>query len=115
MIALPAFLTQRAKGEDLEAQLTVRTAVTALETYHTDHDTFDATRRRAVEIEPALGEARELVSSATDALVLGSPRRRTPARSSRTRAPPPAPTERTCDRHGHGGCRDSADAAGNWW
>ena len=44
MIALPAFLGQRLKGEDSEAQQMVRTVATALATYHTDENTYDATR-----------------------------------------------------------------------
>jgi prepilin-type N-terminal cleavage/methylation domain-containing protein len=57
MIALPAFIGQRMKGEDTDAQTTVRTVATALATYHTDHNTYDATRAELVAIEPAVGAA----------------------------------------------------------
>ena len=57
MIALPTFIGQRMKGEDTEAQTTVRTVATALATYHTEHDTYDATRAELVKVEPAVGEA----------------------------------------------------------
>src|ERR671917_279147 len=45
-IALPAWLDQRAKGEDTEAKLTLRTAATALDTYVVTENTYDATRER---------------------------------------------------------------------
>jgi prepilin-type N-terminal cleavage/methylation domain-containing protein len=57
MIMLPAFINQRLKGEDTEAQQMVRTVATALETFHTDRFTYDATIAELVAIEPAVGEA----------------------------------------------------------
>jgi type IV pilus assembly protein PilA len=57
MIALPAFVGQRLKGEDSEAQQMVRTVATALATYHTDESTYDATRADLVKLEPAVNEA----------------------------------------------------------
>jgi prepilin-type N-terminal cleavage/methylation domain-containing protein len=57
MIALPAFTGQRMKGEDTDAQTMVRTVATALATYHTDHNTYDATRAQLVAIEPAVDAA----------------------------------------------------------
>jgi type IV pilus assembly protein PilA len=57
MIALPAFVGQRLKGEDTEAQQMVRVVATALAAYHTDKDTFVATRAQLVAIEPAVDEA----------------------------------------------------------
>jgi prepilin-type N-terminal cleavage/methylation domain-containing protein len=67
MIALPAFISQRLKGEDTEAQQMVRTVVTALAAYETEHNTFDATRAELVAIEPAVDEATaDLVIVGTD-------------------------------------------------
>jgi type IV pilus assembly protein PilA len=57
MIALPAFVGQRLKGQDTQAQQMVRVVATALTAYHTDKDTFDATRAELVAIEPAVDEA----------------------------------------------------------
>lgn len=57
MIALPAFVGQRQKGEDTEAQQMVRTVATALATFHTDENTYDATRADLERIEPAIRNA----------------------------------------------------------
>ena len=60
MIALPAFLSQRAKGEDAHAGVMIRTAVATLGTYHTDHATYDATLTELTDLEPGLRSARAL-------------------------------------------------------
>jgi type IV pilus assembly protein PilA len=56
-IAVPAFMGQRTRADDTEAQQMVRTVATALATYHTDAHTYDATREQLAEIEPAVDEA----------------------------------------------------------
>jgi type II secretory pathway pseudopilin PulG len=56
-IALPAFIGQRTKGQDTEAQATVRTVALALATHHADEDTYNATKAELIAIEPAIGEA----------------------------------------------------------
>jgi type IV pilus assembly protein PilA len=56
-IALPAFIGQRAKGQDTEAQATLRTVALALATHHADEDTYSATKAELIAIEPAIGEA----------------------------------------------------------
>jgi type IV pilus assembly protein PilA len=54
-IALPAFLSQRAKAQDAEAKTKARTAQTAYETQYTDNQEYAAADRTALEaIEPAL-------------------------------------------------------------
>ncbi len=57
MIALPAFVGQRLKGQDTEAQQTIRTVATALAAYETEKSTYDATRAELVAVEPAVDEA----------------------------------------------------------
>jgi prepilin-type N-terminal cleavage/methylation domain-containing protein len=57
VIALPAFIGQRMRGQDTEAQQTLRTVATALEAYYSDKETYDASRAELVAIEPALSEA----------------------------------------------------------
>jgi prepilin-type N-terminal cleavage/methylation domain-containing protein len=57
MIALPAFTSQRLKGDDTKAQQMVRTVATALATYHTDESSYDATRGDLERIEPTVREA----------------------------------------------------------
>jgi prepilin-type N-terminal cleavage/methylation domain-containing protein len=67
MIALPAFIGQRMKGEDTDAQQMVRTVATALATHHTDHDTYDADRADLVRIEPAVDNASDALEVSGDA------------------------------------------------
>ena len=53
-IALPAFLGQRAKGQDADAKATARSAATAQETYYTDEDTYTSLKADLEKIEPSL-------------------------------------------------------------
>ena len=45
VIALPAFLNQRAKAQDTEAKTAARTAQTAMETYYTDNQNYKLQHR----------------------------------------------------------------------
>ncbi len=64
-IALPAFLSQRQKGQDAESKSATRTAATAMETYSTDHNgTYTGADAAALKtIEPSLNNANTLVVS----------------------------------------------------
>jgi type IV pilus assembly protein PilA len=65
-IALPAFLSQRAKAQDSEAKTKARTAQTAFETLYTDNQDYTVADEAALEaVEPALadGATWEVVSS----------------------------------------------------
>src|SRR3712207_6798499 len=53
-IALPAFLGQRAKGQDAEAKSTARSVATAQETYFTDENTYTLVKADLEKIEPSL-------------------------------------------------------------
>ena len=113
-IALPAFLDQRAKGEDAEAKLTLKTATTAIITYEMSSGTYDATVAELVDIEPALAEARHLVITGdTDSFVLQEESDNltlfTLSRDATGR------TTRDCSVPGYGLCRDALDASGNRW
>jgi type IV pilus assembly protein PilA len=67
-IALPAFLNQREKAQDSAAKSDVRTAQTALETYYTDHQSYDGADAGVLQgIEPALTNANGLEVTAADA------------------------------------------------
>jgi Tfp pilus assembly protein PilE len=57
LIALPAFLGQRMKGQDTEAQTMVRAVATALATHHVDEDTFEATPEELLKLEPVISQA----------------------------------------------------------
>ena len=67
LIALPTFLGQRRKAQDLEAEAMVRTVAVALAVRQTDKDSYEATKAELVAIEPAIGEASpDLVVDATE-------------------------------------------------
>ena len=61
-IALPAFLNQREKAQDSTAKSDARTAQTAMETWYTDHQTYEgATKDELEKIEPAIKNANKLL------------------------------------------------------
>jgi type IV pilus assembly protein PilA len=117
-IALPAFLNQREKAQDTNAKSDVRTAQTALETFYTDHQTYDGAQTEPggiVTIEPSLANANGLAvatHTATDFKV---------AVTSKGNHGTVFSIEKTgnavvrkCTNPGEGGCK-AADAAGNMW
>ena len=115
MIALPSFISQRAKGYDAEAQAMVRTAQLALRTYETDNDSFAASRSELEEIEPAIRDA----TAAFD--VSGTSAEFTISEHSHSgtdftlRHEATGVVTRTCSTPGRGLCRAAPDAAGNSW
>jgi type IV pilus assembly protein PilA len=113
-IALPAWLDQRAKGEDAEAKQTIRTAVIALNSHHMETGDFNATRAQLEAIEPSLADAQNLrVSGDEDEFEVRE-------RSADTTdfwmiRNPDGSLMRDCSQHGYGLCRGSPDAGGNHW
>jgi type IV pilus assembly protein PilA len=114
-IALPAFLTQRGKGQDARAESMIRTAHTALRTYELDHDTFDATRADLEAIEPSIGEASDgfVVDGDVDMFTI-TEHSASDTDFTLTRDADGKIT-RTCSPAAQGLCRGSADADGNRW
>ncbi len=53
-IALPAFLGQRARAQDTEGKTAVRQAQTAMETWYTDNQNYNATEADLENIEQSL-------------------------------------------------------------
>ena len=115
-IAIPSFINQRSKGQDAQAKAAAKTAAEAEETYFTDNQTYTGVESALTDIEPTLNEANALnangnansydvsvTSKSTDATVYTITRASTGV------------TTRTCDDHGKGGCRSTADANGNYW
>jgi type IV pilus assembly protein PilA len=116
-IALPAFLNQRTRAQDVDAKSAVRNARTTLETFHTDRSTYDTTAADLIDLEPALADAKNLTMSGTDT---------TFSIAVDSRAPNGGGTfsivldsngdvTRLCTNAGKGGCRATADSAGNLW
>jgi prepilin-type N-terminal cleavage/methylation domain-containing protein len=113
-IGLPAWLDQRAKGQDSEAKLTIRTAAIALESDQAETGTYNATPARLQAVEPSLVEAIDLrITGDEDEYEI----REDSANATvfwMSRAPSGTLT-RDCSNHGYGLCRDNADARGNHW
>jgi type IV pilus assembly protein PilA len=53
-IAIPAFLGQRARAQDTAGKSAVREAQTAMETYYTDNQNYNATKANLQDIEESL-------------------------------------------------------------
>ena len=116
-IALPAFLNQREKAQDSAAKSSVRTAQTAMETWYTDHQAYTGATKAGIQgIEPALQNAQDLtvtVTSATEYTVDVTSKGSNTVKYSINNKD--GVVTRTCDKHGKGGCADTADTAGNFW
>src|SRR4051812_22428338 len=117
-IALPAFLNQREKAQDTEAKSAVRTAQTALETFYTDHQTYDGAQDAATgitSIEPTLKNAKALAvptHTATDYEVAVTSKGNNSIVYTINKTGDTV--KRTCSAAGKGGCK-TADADGNMW
>ena len=115
MIALPTFLAQRAKANDVEAKTTIHSAMVALRTHESDHDTFDATRAELEAIEPTIGDASPGFSvSGTDTTFTITEHSVSGTDFTLTRDATGKVT-RTCTAPAKGACRSTADADGNLW
>ncbi len=62
-IAIPSFLSQRDKAQDGAAKSDARTAQTAMETYFTNEQTYNATAADLKNIEKTLNNANNLTAS----------------------------------------------------
>ena len=116
-IALPAFLSQRTRAQDGEAKSAVRNARTTLETFHTDRSTYDTTTTALIDIEPALASARNFTVTGTrDTFEISVDSKAGDGGGTFTISLSSAgDVTRTCSNAGDGGCRATADAAGNLW
>ena len=114
-ILLPPFLDQRAKGEDAEAKLTLRTAALAMHAHYVDNETFAATVAELKRIEPSLSQALDLrIVRGTQHGYEISEQSESNTVFTMTRAAN-GDLRRDCSHRGYGLCRDSADANGNFW
>jgi type IV pilus assembly protein PilA len=116
-IALPAFLNQRTRAQDVDAKTAVRNARTTLETFHTDRSTYDTTAAVLIDLEPALAEAKNLTMSGTEKTFTISAESRSPNGGGTFSIELDAGGEvtRLCTNLGKGGCKASPDSAGNLW
>ncbi len=115
-IALPSFPNQRGKAQDAEAKAAVRHARTTLETFHTDRQTYDVTAADLEDLEPSLRQARNLAVSGTTKTFTVSVDATNGTGGTYTISLDAAGiATRTCANPGKGGCRATADSAGNLW
>jgi type IV pilus assembly protein PilA len=116
-IALPAFLNQRTRAQDVDAKSAVRNARTTLETFHTDRSTYDATATELIDLEPALADAKNLTMSGTDTTfsIAVDSRAANGGGTFSIVLDGNGDVTRLCTNPGKGGCRPTADAAGNLW
>jgi prepilin-type N-terminal cleavage/methylation domain-containing protein len=116
-IAIPAFAGQRGRAQDTAAKEYVRTAAIAIETFSMDRQTYAATAAELLALDPSLNDALGLaVTGTADTFTVSvdSVPGDNGGTFSLVRAADGS-TRRTCANHGSGGCRDAADASGNWW
>jgi type IV pilus assembly protein PilA len=116
-IAIPSFINQRSKGQDAQAKAAAKTAAEAEETYFTDNQTYTGVESELTNIEPTLNEANALNANSTSAneYDVSVTSKSTDATVYTITRNASGVTTRTCDDHGKGGCRASADANGNYW
>ena len=116
-IAMPAFLNQRTKAQDVDAKTAVRNARQTLETFHTDRSTYDTTAAALVDLEPVLGEALNLTMTGTaDTFTLSVDSKASGGGGTFTIELDGARNlTRTCTIRGKGGCKATPDSGGNLW
>ncbi len=116
-IALPAFLSQRTRAQDAGAKSAVRNARTTLETFHTDRSTYDTDAATLIDLEPALGDAKNLTMSGTDTTfsIAVDSRAGDGGGTYSIVLASNGEVTRLCSNPGKGGCRATADPAGNLW
>jgi type IV pilus assembly protein PilA len=109
-IALPAFLGQRAKGQDSSAKSDARNAVSQLESYYTEGNTYVGFVKTGTGLG---GNVTTPTLTATDFAVTAS------SKSGNTftiTKQADGTYVRTCTRpETKGGCNATADADGNYW
>jgi type IV pilus assembly protein PilA len=114
-IAVSSFLSQRSKAQDAEAKQVVRTASHALQVFHMDHDTYNASIAELVAVESSLGSARGLVVNGTvntyDVAVDSASGQNTYTLSRHA----DGMVVRGCSSPGSGGCRSTPDGDGQLW
>jgi type IV pilus assembly protein PilA len=114
-LGISSFLSQRSKAQDAEAKQVMRTASHALQVFHMDHETYNATVADLVQVESSLRSARNLVVNGTvdtyDIAVdsASGSNTYTIARDAGGRV------LRGCTVPGSGGCRSTPDGDGQLW
>lgn len=116
-IALPAFLNQRTRAQDVDAKAAVRNARTTLETFHTDRSTYDTDAAGLIDLEPALADAKNLTMTGTDTTfsISVDSRAGNGGGTYSIELFANGDVRRSCTNPGDGGCRATPDTGGNLW
>ena len=116
-IALPAFLNQRTKAQDVDAKTAVRNARQTLEAFHTDRSSYDTDAGTLEDFEPALKNALNLTVTGTDTTFMVSVDTRASNGGGTFSIALDASGNvvRSCTNLGKGGCRKAPDASGDLW
>jgi type IV pilus assembly protein PilA len=108
-IALPAFLGQRAKGQDSSAKSDARNAVSQLESFYTEGNTYDGF------VEADFGLGANVTVTPTDQTYVVTAESKSSNTFTITKNVDGTYT-RTCERNeAKGSCNAAADADGNFW
>ena len=110
-IALPAFLGQRAKGQDSSAKSDARNAVSQLESFYTEGNTYVGFTKAGTGLGSNVTTP---TLNANDYVVTATSKSGNSFTITKDAA---GVSTRTCDDSGSdkGGCRAAADADGNFW
>jgi type II secretory pathway pseudopilin PulG len=114
-LGLSSFLSQRSKAQDADAKQTIRTASHAVQMFHMDHDTFDASLSELTAIEPSLAAARNLVVNGTARTYDVSVDSASGLNAFSLARHADGSVLRSCRNPGQGGCHEAPDATGSLW
>ena len=116
-IALPAFLGQQKKGQDADAKSNARNMVSQVESCAADnggdYSNCAAPANTGLNVGAGPGQVKvDSVSATGYAVTAASKSTNT---FTITKDGTTGVSTRTCATHGQGGCKNAADATGNWW
>jgi type IV pilus assembly protein PilA len=114
-LAISSFLSQRSKAQDADAKQTLRTASHAIQIFHMDHDTYDASVSDLTAIEPSLAAARNLVVNGTARTYDLSVDSASGLNAFSLARHADGGVVRSCRNLGQSGCHEAPDATGSLW
>jgi type IV pilus assembly protein PilA len=114
-LGISSFMSQRSKAQDAEAKQVMRTASHALQVFHMDHDTYNATVAELEQIEPSLRAARNLVVNGTVNTYDIAADSASGANTYTLARHADGTVLRGCTAPGNGGCRATPDSDGQLW
>ena len=108
-IALPTFLGQQKKGQDASAKSDVRNAVSQMESCYTDAQTYVG----CPSADEPLASGVTVTAATADSFTVSQTSKSTNVFTYTKNSN--GTYLRDCTTHGKWGCKNTADAAGNYW